>query len=399
MSKPIRNRAHWRAVLQQQRRQNIEYWLAQLEGAASPANLIAGDYDNLLRALETALESVEFFDLGYRLIQGMFSAVFGYADWDRWLTYLWQAWELANEGKRPFAAARLLEQIGDVYYHLGRLQDASEQYARALEQYQTMQKLSDYSRLLAKTALVDSLQGKTTESIALCRQAIEIASSLQATDIIAHAHLNLSHIYKRTRNWRDGLKAAQKAHRLYRELNQPAFATKALMNMVAFWAELGEWEQVDAASSDLMADLISLGDVQTLSQLKNNLGVVAFNQANYKAAEAAWQEALRLHSQIQEPSEVAGLYNNLGMVYTRMKEWQAAEEMLLQAVAAYERLGDVYNWANSMDNLAELYEALGENGRSRQILQEAIQGLQALPPTKHSKLLLNTMKNRLQSLS
>jgi tetratricopeptide (TPR) repeat protein len=58
--------------------------------------------------------------------------------------------------------------------------------------------------------------------------------------------------------------------------------------------------------------------------LKNTLGVIAFNQSNYQAAELAWQEALQLSLQMQAPHQSASLYNNLGKLYTQMAEWDEA---------------------------------------------------------------------------
>ncbi|HFQ92464.1 MAG TPA: tetratricopeptide repeat protein, partial [Anaerolineae bacterium] len=133
-------------------------------------------------------------------------------------------------------------------------------------------------------------------------------------------------------------------------------------------------------------------------QLKNNLGIVAFNQGNYKTAEIFWQDALRLHSQIQEPTELAGLYNNLGVLYTILAEWTTAKEMLQKAIAAYSELGDVYNWANALDNLADVYEAQGDTAVIPPILEEAIAGLQVIDRTPHTQKLLTSMQNHLKNL-
>jgi tetratricopeptide (TPR) repeat protein len=170
------------------------------------------------------------------------------------------------------------------------------------------------------------------------------------------------------------------------------------MNIIAIRAELGEWEEIEQAAIGLMASLTNSGDIRTLSQLKNNLGVIAFNQNQYTVAESFWQEALHLHSQIQEPTEQASLYNNLGAVYTLMEEWQAAHEMLDKAILAHQQLGDVYNWANSLDNLADLYEAQGETAVCRQVLEKAQSGLQPIAQTPHVEELLASITRRLADL-
>ncbi len=398
MNKTVSNQNHWRKIFQRQSLINAEHWLDVVEKEEEPANLVGIDYENLLRALEAALASPTTFDLAYRLIRALFSVVYGYADWDRWLIYLDQALALSQELKKPLEEAYLLERKGDVLFPTNHLPEAKKFYQQAGNKFNELQKIGDYSRILAKLSVIYDLQGDSTQGIELCQHALSLAYSAGDIQGIAHAKLTLSHMYSRARNWKEGLVAAQVAYELYQELNELEFSNKALMNIVAFWAELNNWEEVDQVSRPLIESLIASGDIRTLSLLKNNLGVVAFNQDDHKKAESLWQDALRLHSQIQEPTELAGLYNNLGVLYTILAEWTAAEEMLQKAIAAYKALGDVYNWANALDNLADLYEAQGDTAVISPILEEAIAGLQVVDRTPHTQKLLASMQNRLQNL-
>lgn len=398
MSTAISNKSQWRDILRRQSLANAERWLTLLETSADPATVINKDYDNLLRALESALELPETFDLAYRLVQVLYPFALDYADWDRWLVYLEKALAVSRELEHQAKQVNLLVQIGDIAYRTGHLQRAEELYKESVERSKDIDNLADYARTLAKLAVLYDQQGKISEGINLCHEALTIAESIGEVQVVALANLNLSHIYRRARDWSLGLATAKKAHTYYQQLDNPQFANKALLNIVAIWAELGNWQNVNEVSEELMNALIVSGDVRTLSQLKNNLGIVAYNQANYKVAEAAWQEVLRLHSQIQEPTELANVYNNLGMVYTKMEEWQTAQEMLEKAVAAYMSLGDTYSWANSLDNLADLYETQGKIDDCRQVLEEAVTGLKPIADTSHAQQLLAAMRQRLKSL-
>lgn len=397
MKKTVANQNHWRDVFRRQSLINAENWLDKVEkeGAAS---LIATDYENLLRALEIALTNPTTFDLAYRLIRALFSVVYGYADWSRWLVYLEQALSLTQNTNKPLEEAFLLELQGDLLVPTNDLRKAESVFQQAGEKFQSLHKIGDFSRILAKLSAIFDLKGDSLKGIELCHYALSLAQSEEDIQGMAHANLTLSHIYVRTRNWEEGLAAAQIAHALYQELNEPEFSNKALMNIVAFWAELNNWEEVDQISKPLIESLIASGDIRTLSLLKNNLGVVAFNQGDHKKAESLWQDALRLHSQIQEPTELAGLYNNLGVLYTILAEWTAAEEMLQKAILAYKELGDTYNWANALDNLADLYEVQGDTAVIPPILEEAIAGLQVIDRTPHTQKLLTSMQNHLKNL-
>lgn len=394
----ISDKAQWQAVLAKQKLANVNRWLSLLESSDDPATLVNADYDNFLRALEITLEEPDTFNLAYRLTQSLYSVVFGYADWDRWLIYLKRTLAMSQQLKRQYEEAKLQELIGDLLYHTGNLKEAEELYQKASRLYGKLGHLAYQSRVVAMLATLRDLQGNTTEGLNLCIKALSIAKKSKDDWAIAHANLNLSHIYKRARNWEQSLKTAQKAYDIYVELGKSSLIVKALMNFIAIRSELGHWKEVEEYSEELLRLLKTTDDVHTLSQLKNNLGIAAFSQGQYKTAESAWQEALRLHSQIQEPTELASLYNNLGMVYTKLQEGDVAEEMLKKAIAAYHLLGDTYNWANSLDNLADLYEIQGKTAVCQQVLQKAIDGLQAIKASPHAQELQKNMEKRLLQL-
>lgn len=395
----IVDQARWRNVLKQQKIANAQRWLNILETCLDPVSLVHEDYDNFLRALETTLQAAETFDVAYRLGQILYPVIFGYADWDRWLVYLRQMLHSSRLLKKQNEEARLLEQIGDLLYHKGNLEDAEKSYQNASEIYKEVDNRTSYYRTLAMLASLKDIQGDVEEGIHLCQTAVVLAEQSQDELALANANLNLSNIYRRTREWDKALESAHSAYSIYSRLGLSTFLTKASITLIAIWAESGEWGKIDQLSRELMLLLNSSGDVHNLSQLKNNLGILAFSQGNYNMAEAAWQEALQLHSQIQEPTELAGIYNNLGMVYTQLEEWETAEDMLLKAITAYRRFGDIFNWANSLDNLADLYEARGQTAEFQHTLQEAIAGLQALKETPHAVELLNYMSQRLTSVA
>lgn len=397
MTQAISNKSHWQQILTQQKLANARRWLFLIESHDDPTTLIAADYDNFLRAIETTLQSPETFSLAYQLIQVVYAYALDYADWDRWLIYLKNALQTSQLLNLKIEQATLLVKIGDILYRTADLQSAEDLYKTATQIFKNTNDLANYADSLAKLAVLYDQKGNSHTGVILCKQALDIAESIKNNLVVSQVNLYLSSIYYRSRDWELALEAAQKAFIDSRANGHTKLARKATMNIIAIWAELGRWEKVEEEASDLMNTLNASGDVRTLSQLKNNLGFAAFNQKNYVVAEAAWQEALRLHSQIQEPAELANLYNNLGMVYARMAEPEIAEEMLKKAIDAHKQLGDVYNWANSMDNLADLYEAQGKTAVYRQVLTEAQTGLQSIADSPHAQELLNSIAKRLES--
>ncbi|MFO7540381.1 MAG: tetratricopeptide repeat protein [Chloroflexota bacterium] len=391
----IAQRDHWQTILRRQQLANAKRWLSLIQHSEDSQQVILENYDNLLRALEFALQDVQTFHLSFELIQALHTLVLGYADWDRWLNYLETALHTAQQLQDEAVCAHLLEQCADVAFQMGDLARAKILYQRAGHIYERLHDRDNHARMLIKLGPILGSQGKLAEAIALCQQAYKLAQSSGNRWLMASANLNLSHIQYTAYNWQVGLQAAQKAYDLYRAQNKPEFAAKALGNMITGWAQLQEWDKADVASAELLEILTASGNIHALTVLKNTLGVIAYNQSNYRAAELAWQEALQLAQQMQAPDQSASLYNNLGKLYTEMEEWGEAARMLEQAIDIYQTLGDTYNWANSMDNLADLYEAQGLMALCRETLETAVSTLSTLEPNFHVQTLLQTMHQRL----
>ncbi len=385
----------WRDLLRRQSIANVKHWLTQIEQSAQPALFIAKEYENLLRALESIIKYPDNLSLTYDLIQTLHSTVVDFADWDRWLIYLQKALERSETAQDLSKIANLSVKIGEVSFRMGLGKETEISLKYGADSYLKLGQQANYASTLTKLGILYDVQGDMNEGIRLCKKALSFAQEIEDHWVIAESYLNLSYIYYRARNWQASLTAVQTAYDYYIKLKHQKEATKALVNIIAISAEMGDWKQVETLSQDLMDDLTALEDVRTMNQLKNILGVVAFSQSNYRLAESYWQEALTLQSQIQELSEMASLYNNLGMAYIKLNEWKTAEEMLQKAINVYHDLGDIYHWANALDNLADLYESQGKLAEYQSTLQLAISRLQTIKDSPHALELLNQMQNRI----
>lgn len=395
MTRKNNTKSQWRDLLRRQSIANVNLWLSKIETNPQPATLIAKEYENLLRALEGILGDPANLSLAYDFIQTLHPTVVNFADWDRWLIYLQKILNQSQEIQDLQKIANLSVQIGEVFVRLGLRNKADSSLKNGAQQYRILGQQADYASTLAKLGILYDLQGDMNEGIRLCKKSLNIAKKIDNDWVIAEVYLNLSYIYYRARNWQASLKTVKKAYAYFQKSNRSKEATKALVNIIAISAEMGNWTQVETLSKGLMDDLMALEDVRTMNQLKNILGVVAFSQSNYGLAESYWQEALTLQSQIQELSEMASLYNNLGKAYTKLNEWKTAEEMLQKAISAYHDLGDTYHWANALDNLADLYDSQGNLAAYQRTLQLAISRLQSIKDIPHALELLNQMQNRL----
>jgi tetratricopeptide (TPR) repeat protein len=399
MSPPISRPDKWLAVLQQRRLANIEYWLHKLDTCGELATFVLQEYDNLLRTLESALQQDTTFDLAYRLIRKLSLVVFGYVDWDRWLVYLEEAVHVSRRLQREAERAFLMERIAQIHIQRADYGQAELLYREAAEIFQKLGDRESYGFTLSRLGHTTyNLRHNLRESVALCQQAIQLGHQLQNNTLIGLSHDALAYVYEHAREWQLCLEAAQAAYSILQHSNHPRMKEHPLSRIVLANIFLEEWEAVNESAAQLTEVFITKGDIEGLSNHRVNLGIAAFMQENHVLAEALWQEALSLQSQIQQPHSLANIYNNLGMVYTRMGEWEAAYDFLQKALLLYEQLADRDNWANSMDNLVDLYEAQGEIDKCRIVLEQVLIRMQDVDPDTPVQKLLVTMRRRLQAL-
>ncbi len=387
----------WQQILLRQQLANVKKWISQLEQAYDLPFFINSEYENILRALESALRIPHAFEYAYKLVVLLHPVLIDSGDWNRWQIYLNQLHDAAKDASN-LQMGTIYVQLGDVKGKLGAFKESEQYYQSGIKLFR---KIEDYNNLaiaLGRLAIVHANKNELAEAKNICDQALEIANAQNDISISSKISLNLSYIYYRLQDFKSSLKHAEIAYQNFRNLKMKRDATKALLNIVALSSELGDWLDVERQAQSLLDDLDKEADITIYSQLKNIMGVAAYNQEKYGSAESAWHESLLLHLQINDNSQIAGIYNNLGMVYTKLNEWEAAQEMLVKAIDTYQWLEDSYNIANARDNLADFYIEQEEFEDACNILQVAIDELTANKESPNSAHLISQMQEKLMTL-
>lgn len=399
MNLRVSNQAQWQDMLQRQATLNAERWISLLEKGYPSFTVAVDDYDNILRALEYTLRKEALFNLSIQLINLSFQATYDYADWDRWNIYLDQALAQSKARGDRLAEASLAEKKGDLLSVWNENKQAESYYSHSLEIYKLMGASAQYANVLNKFGQLHRSSGNPEIGLELCLQALEIVESLGDKEKIANTELGLSSIYIIKKDWESVLQSASRSYQLFKEIQKPDQAARALINTFIAWFRLGMWEELGTQPEELINELTEIGNVYILGKLKLNLGVFTAARGDFKGAEAYYLDALHLASQNQVPDDIALVSNNLGIAYTKMEDWESAEEMLLQSVRLYNELEDINSWINSMDNLALLYEAQGNTAVAAKTLHEALAKSTAKDIQPHTQKLLQEMQARYNALN
>ena len=383
MTMSLSNQTQWQFVLHRQKLANAVRWLDILEQSPHPDEIALQEYDNLFKAFEFTLQDVTTFDLAYRYIRILHAIVLGFADWDRWLSYLKQALKLSKKANQPNKTLHIQELIGEFLVQQGKFTEAIRSYELVREAYQKQNNMHEYVRILNKTVVLYDKNGQLFLARQSMQEGIAIAKQLGDRRVLADSYLDLSAFEMERENWQASLEASENALKLYQQLGHAVFVNRAMVNKITCLGHLGSWEDVIRLSEELIEKMQTSGNVLMLVKLQNNLGTIALEQGYNKKAESYWQQALSLADQIHAPNIINIIYCNLGLIYNILEEWEYAEEMHQKSLAMLAESGDVLIWANTVENLAELYRFQRRVEELRPLLKVAIDKLEPFQDFPH----------------
>ena len=98
-----------------------------------------------------------------------------------------------------------------------------------------------------------------------------------------------------------------------------------------------------------------LSDVRQVTVGEGQLGTVRMVQGRYGEALAAYAEARKQFTQLDEPGSIAVSWQQTGMVYQMAGQPEPAEDAYRKALAIRVRLGDVAGQASTLNELGILY--------------------------------------------
>lgn len=119
------------------------------------------------------------------------------------------------------------------------------------------------------------------------------------------------------------------------------------------------------------------GDRTGMWRMQNNLGSAAFYLGDFATAEAEWNGALQLLTDLQEPDKSCMIWNNLGLVNTVLERFDESIRCYDQALEISRGCGNLRIQTTAMQNLGILYRDRKEWDRAEQCFVETARLAQA----------------------
>lgn len=323
-------------------------------------------------------------------------------DHERALVYLEEALQLGETTQDSFRLGLTLATIGNVHRKLGDHERALAYYRRFYDiRVQDHNKAGQIVSLISMAAIYWE-QGKTDDSLGLCKDAVRIARGIHYAQLLSQGLRNLGDLLLALNQAREALPCLVEGAAVFAELgdreSEAALWAKAAAVYEQALEEYQEacaaWEKVRTLRLE-MADrhgalealqqmgrlarqrlgdpilalrylrealdlAVELGERAKQGELLNTLGIMAWQQAAYAEALAHYGQALQIYRDLGDVAHAGLMLNSLGVTLRRLGRYDEALAHLQVAVATNRQAGQRLLEGHGLAAMGDVYCDQGE---------------------------------------
>jgi non-specific serine/threonine protein kinase len=157
-----------------------------------------------------------------------------------------------------------------------------------------------------------------------------------------------------------------------RDAERAAWRARGLMGAAALGWLAGDVKSAERHGAEGYALVRELGEPADVARAANQIGIIAMIREQFDRARDSFEEALSIHTAINDERGVFTVTNNLGVVAIGTGEFARAAELLERSLTLSARYGDIRSRARAMTNLGFALLNLGDIVRAKQLARESL---------------------------
>ena len=225
---------------------------------------------------------------------------------------------------------------------------------------------TEHDNLRASLAWFERLDGPAAEGLA--------EGSLRLVVALCRFWAVRGH-YAEGRQWAGRALAAAKERDRVGGTEASAVQARALFGAGYLAYNQSDYEAARAAYEESLRIQRQLGNRQGVATMLDNLGNVAYEQGDYGGARSLYEESLALARQLGNQQGIASCLGNLGNVAHERGDYASARALHEECVAIQRHHADQRGVANSLNNLGNAAHEEGDYPAARALHEESL-GLQ-----------------------
>jgi DNA-binding SARP family transcriptional activator/Tfp pilus assembly protein PilF len=270
------------------------------------------------------------------------------------------------------AEATALNDLGDVGWQQGRLQQAADHYRQALALFRAAGDRAGEARALGSTGLAEQELGRYEQAARHHQEALTNFRDLGDRFGEARALGNLGLVQRLQGRYQEAAGYYQQSLDLSREIGDRLGEAFALLRLGVVDLRLGRYQEAAGYLEQALALFHETGSTVGEAETLIRLGEVYLELGRYEQAAGNFERTLAMFREIGIPAEEAGALNGLGEAHFRMGDTGKARVHHAAALRLASEAGSPLEQAHAHSGLARACQAGGDSAQARHHWQEAL---------------------------
>jgi len=268
--------------------------------------------------------------------------------------------------------AKMLTNIGEVYYMLGENQKALDHLMQALPLKRAIGTNLEEAETLNSIAVIHLNMGNVKKALEYLNNALPLMQATGDSSGEADILNTLGGAYDSIDEKQKALDYYGRALTLRRAVGNRRGEANTLINIGTVYSDLGKKQEAFDHYDRALSLYRAIGDRRGEATTLNNIGLAHDDLGEKKKALEYYAQALPIYRAAGDRQREAITLNNIGLAYHDLGELQKALTYYEQALPLRRATGNRRGEASTLHNIAGVYDGLGERQKAFDYYNQAL---------------------------
>ena len=267
--------------------------------------------------------------------------------------------------------AKILTELGIIFYCLGELDKALGYYKKALKLDEELGRKEGMAIQLGNIGVVYKTKGELDKSLEHYEEALKLNEELKSKEGIAIQLGNIGVVHQTKGELDKALEHYEEALKLNEELGRKGGMAIQLGNIGVVYQTKGELDKALEHYEEALKLNEELGSKEGIAIQLGNIGVVYQTKGELDKALEYYEEALKLNEELGSKEGMASQLGNIGIVNRIKGELDKAQEYYEKALKLFDDIGSRIETARTLMNIGNVFALKGDKERALNCYREA----------------------------
>jgi tetratricopeptide (TPR) repeat protein len=277
-----------------------------------------------------------------------------------------------HKSRKQVVCGRLYHQLGVISHKHLQWDEANQYYQLALALYQSGKERYSQGNTYHQLGRVAEAQRQWDKAEHYYQQALAIYIEFNDSYEPAATYLSLGNVAEAQGNWSKAQQYYQQALTLFIQSKDRSGQARIYAQLGAVAREQRKWVEARQFYHEALTRFIEVGDRYNESLTYKQLGVLAQAHLKWDEAQQFYQAALSLYIEFNNRSEQAAIYHNLGMVAQVLKQWTQAKEYYWKALLLKIELGERHAQITTISQMGSIAQIQGQSNEAKKCYRQAL---------------------------